>query len=75
MNIGLGNRHVNYVMFKQAMYMKVKYITDEIILSMANDKIPWGLTFQSTGRTIGITGFFFYIHSSQNVHVFNIGLF
>lgn len=75
MNIGLGNRHVNYVIFKQAMYTKVKYVIDEITLNMAKDKIHWGLTFQFTGSTIGITELFFYIHSSQNVHVFNIGLF
>ena len=57
-NIGLGNRHLKYVIFKQTIYWNVHI--DDIILSTVTekDKISWGPTVQFLVSITGIKGLF-----------------
>lgn len=74
-NIGLGNRHLKYVIFKQTIYWNV-HIDDTILSTVTEkDKISWGPTVQFLGSITGIKGLFFYTGCSQSVHIFNIRLF
>lgn len=62
-------------MFKQEIFSRVLIGDDRAFINGKRQAMSWVFTFHLLASITGITGFFFFLHCSQSVHVFHTGLF